>query len=162
MVQKKNRHASHNNNKKVKPDVKPKVATNFKKKGKGKAKGDCFVCGKSGHWAKDCPERKDRKCANMVISEGGGTSGYGKILPIVLFVFHSPDWWVDTGANIHVCADISLFSSYQVRERFLLVDGKRVAYGCLWCWYGRSEVYFGKDRAAEERATCPFNKEESC
>nr|AAL31017.1 unknown protein [Oryza sativa Japonica Group] len=48
------------------------------------------------------------------------------------------------------------------RERFLLVDGKRVACGCSWCWYGQSEVYFGKDRAAEERAACPFNKEESC
>nr|ABA96226.1 retrotransposon protein, putative, Ty1-copia subclass [Oryza sativa Japonica Group] len=107
MVQKKNSHASHNN-KKVKPDVKPKAATNFKKKGKGKAKGDCFVCGKSGHWAKDCPERKDRKSANMVISEGGGTSGYGKILPTVLSVFHSPDWWVDTGANIHVGRGSSL------------------------------------------------------
>nr|ABF94958.1 retrotransposon protein, putative, Ty1-copia subclass [Oryza sativa Japonica Group] len=104
---KKNPHASRNN-KKVKPDVKPKAATNFKKKGKGKAKGDCFVCGKSGHWAKDCPERKDRKSANMVISEGGGTSGYGKILPTVLSVFHSPDWWVDTGANIHVGRGSSL------------------------------------------------------
>ncbi|EEC67961.1 hypothetical protein OsI_35706 [Oryza sativa Indica Group] len=50
----------------------------------------------------------------MVISEGRGTSGYGKILPTVLSVFHSPDWWVDTGANIHVCANIFLFSSYQV------------------------------------------------
>nr|ABA95374.1 retrotransposon protein, putative, Ty1-copia subclass [Oryza sativa Japonica Group] len=122
MVQKKNPHASHNN-KKVKPDVKPKTATNFKKKGKGKAKGDCFVCGKSGHWAKDCPERKDRKSANMIISEGGGTSGYGKILPTVLSVFHSPDWWVDTGANIHVCADISLFSSYQVGRGSSLLIG---------------------------------------
>nr|ABF93649.1 retrotransposon protein, putative, Ty1-copia subclass [Oryza sativa Japonica Group] len=107
MVQKKNPHASYNNMK-VKPDVKPKAATNFKKKGKGKAKGDCFVCGKSGHWAKDCPERKDRKSANMVISEGGGTSGYGKILPTVLSVFHSPDWWVDTSANIHVGRGSSL------------------------------------------------------
>nr|AAM19019.1 putative polyprotein [Oryza sativa Japonica Group] len=122
MVQKKNPHASHNN-KKVKPDVKPKAATNFKKKSKGKAKGDCFVCGKSGHWAKDCPERKDRKSANMIISEGGGTSGYGKILPRVLSVFHSPDWWVDTGANIHVCADISLFSSYQVGRGSSLLMG---------------------------------------
>ncbi|EEE69506.1 hypothetical protein OsJ_28953 [Oryza sativa Japonica Group] len=85
MVQK-NPHASHNN-KKVMPDVKPKATTNFKKKGKGKAKGDCFVCGKSRHWAKYCPERKDIKSANMVISEGGGTSGYGKLLPIVLSVF---------------------------------------------------------------------------
>nr|CAE03674.1 OSJNBa0042N22.18 [Oryza sativa Japonica Group]CAE76045.1 B1248C03.4 [Oryza sativa Japonica Group] len=101
MVQKKNPHASHNN-KKVKPDVKPKATTNFKKKGKGKAKGDCFMCGKSGYWAKDCPERKDRKSANMVISEGGGTWGYDKILPTVLSVFHSPDWWIDIGANIHV------------------------------------------------------------
>ena len=39
--------------------------------------------------------------------------GYGKF-PTVLSVCHSPDWWIDTGANVHVCADISLFSSYQV------------------------------------------------
>uniref|UniRef100_A0A0A8ZI06 Retrovirus-related Pol polyprotein from transposon TNT 1-94-like beta-barrel domain-containing protein n=1 Tax=Arundo donax TaxID=35708 RepID=A0A0A8ZI06_ARUDO len=23
------------------------------------------------------------------------------------------NWWIDTGANVHVCADISIFSSYQ-------------------------------------------------
>nr|AAL86507.1 putative retrotransposon polyprotein [Oryza sativa Japonica Group]AAP52703.1 retrotransposon protein, putative, Ty1-copia subclass [Oryza sativa Japonica Group] len=124
LVQKKNPHASHNNNKKVKPDVKPNATTNFKKKDKGKAKGDYFVCGKPGHWAKDCLEHKDKKSANMSISEGGGTSGYGQ-------------------------------------ERFLLVVGKRFACGCSLCWYGRSEVYFGKVRGTKERATCPFNKEES-
>jgi Zinc knuckle. len=124
LVQKKNPHASHNNNnKKVKSDVKPKATTNFKKKGKGNAKGDCFVCGKPRHWAKNCPDRKDKKSANMVISEGGGTSGYGNFLPTVLSVFHSPDWWVDTGANIHVCADISLFSSYQVGRGSSLLMG---------------------------------------
>nr|AAV44138.1 hypothetcial protein [Oryza sativa Japonica Group] len=46
LVQKTNPHASYNNKKKVKPDVKPKATTNFKKKGKGKAKSDCFVCGR--------------------------------------------------------------------------------------------------------------------
>ncbi|XP_066168792.1 uncharacterized protein [Oryza sativa Japonica Group] len=81
LVQKKNPHASHNNNKKVKPDVKPKATTNFKKKGKRKAKGVCFVCGKPGHWAKNCPYRKDKKSANMVISEGGGTLGSGEVPP---------------------------------------------------------------------------------
>jgi hypothetical protein len=50
----------------------------------------------------------------MVIGKTAGTLTYGNILPIVLSVHHSPEWWIDTGANIHVCADISLFSSYQV------------------------------------------------
>jgi hypothetical protein len=49
----------------------------------------------------------------MVIGETAGRSRYGNILPTVLSVCHSPGWWIDTGANIHVCADISLFSSYQ-------------------------------------------------
>jgi hypothetical protein len=49
----------------------------------------------------------------MVISETDGTSGYGNLLPTVLSVCHSPGCWIDTGANIPVCADISLFSSYQ-------------------------------------------------
>jgi len=58
----------------------------------------------------------------MVISEPGG-SGYGNYLPTVLSVCLSPDWWVDTGANIRVCADISLFSSYQVGRGSSLLMG---------------------------------------
>jgi hypothetical protein len=49
----------------------------------------------------------------MVIGETAGTLRYGNILPTVLSVYHSPEWWIDTGANIHVCADISLFLAYQ-------------------------------------------------
>jgi hypothetical protein len=49
----------------------------------------------------------------MVVSEiAEGTSGYGNLLPSVLSVYQSSKWWANTGANIHVCADISLFSSY--------------------------------------------------
>jgi hypothetical protein len=44
----------------------------------------------------------------MVEAEGG-TSGYGNLLHTILSVFNSPDWWIDTRANIHVCVDKSLF-----------------------------------------------------
>jgi len=61
---------------------------------------------------------------NMVISEAeGGTSGYGNYLPTVVSVYHSPEWWMDTGANIHVCADISLFFSYQTGDTRALLMG---------------------------------------
>ena len=78
-----------------------------------------------GHYAKDCPDGKwkpKKKSANMIEADGE-TSGYDNLLYIVLLVFHSPDWWVDIGANIHVCADISLFSSYQVGRTSSLLMG---------------------------------------
>jgi hypothetical protein len=50
----------------------------------------------------------------VVISETRReTSGYGNSLPFVLLVYLSPEWWMDSGANIHVCANVSLFTSYQ-------------------------------------------------
>jgi hypothetical protein len=33
---------------------------------------------------------------------------------VYFFACQSNDWWIDTGANIHVCTNISKFSSYQV------------------------------------------------
>ena len=33
-------------------------------------------------------------------------------LPFVLLVCNSPEWWMDSGANINVCADASMFSSW--------------------------------------------------
>jgi hypothetical protein len=71
------------------------------------------VCASTEHFAAKCPNRKGNDSANMVISEPGETSVYGNLLPTVVSVLCSPEWWVDTGANIHVCADASLFSSYQ-------------------------------------------------
>ena len=93
--------------------------TQFKKKSNNnKGKGGCFVCGSDQHWARECPDRKvtqDKKSANVVTTETeDGTSGYGNSLLFVHSVCNSPEWWMDGGANIHVCADVSLFSSYQV------------------------------------------------
>jgi hypothetical protein len=78
----------------------------------------------------ECEEAKwkpNKKTANTVKTDAG-TTGYGNLLPTVLSVCHSPDWWVDTGENIHVCADISLFS-YQVgwTSSLLMGNGARAA-----------------------------------
>jgi hypothetical protein len=115
----------------IKNNSKPKQTAEFKKKNNNNKKGGCFVCGSDEHWASSCPDRKfkqEKKSANMVTTETrGGTSGYGNSLPLVLLVYHSPEWWMDSGANIHVCADISLFASYLVgRTRALLMgNGSR-------------------------------------
>jgi hypothetical protein len=67
---------------------------------------------------------QEKKTTNMVISETGeGTSGYGNYLPTVILVCHSPEWWADTGANIHMCADISLFFFLSVQIDWSVVDG---------------------------------------
>jgi hypothetical protein len=78
------------------------------------------MCGSPDHWTKKCSNRKGRKpqpeqkTLNMVVSSsGGGTSGYGN-LPYIPSVFQSTTWWLDSGANVHVCSDASLFSYYQV------------------------------------------------
>jgi hypothetical protein len=47
----------------------------------------------------------------MVTSARDETSGYGN-LPSVFLVFQSTIWWLDSGANVHVCSDASLFSCY--------------------------------------------------
>jgi len=124
MVQKKNYQPNkpkYNKKKsegKGKPDgkFKPSHSTNFKKK-----KGSCHVCGDPNHWDPRCPIRHELqqlqnsgKTANVVIADTEmKDTGYG-IVPTILSVCHSPEWLIDTGANVHVCADASMFSSYQV------------------------------------------------
>jgi hypothetical protein len=95
-------------------------------KKKRKPGGACYTCASPDHFATKCPDRKDHKApktANMVVSEGEGTTRYGNFLPTVLSVCSSPAWRIDTGANIHVCADISMFSSYQVGGTTSLLIG---------------------------------------
>jgi hypothetical protein len=72
----------------------------FKKKMRvEKAELSCFICGEVDHFSKDYLECA--VCKKKV-----------KNLFIVLSVFQSPCWWIDTGAIVHVCADISKFTSY--------------------------------------------------
>jgi hypothetical protein len=135
VVQKKNfqSHKFKNKNKsegKGKFDGKNKAShsTNFKKK-TDKKKGACHVCGEPDHWAPNCPNRYDKrgnsgKTANVVIA--GDTEmkdvGYG-IFPTVISVCNSHGWWIDTGANVHVCSDVSLFYYYQVARTCSVLMG---------------------------------------
>jgi hypothetical protein len=64
----------------------------------------------------------------MVISTEDETSGYSN-LPSVLSVFQSTTWWLDFDANIHVCSDVSLVSSYQVaRDSSMMIENESHAY----------------------------------
>jgi hypothetical protein len=130
MVQNKNSNASHKKKNKQQNATKPKQAASFKRKNKCVG---CFICGSTDHWASGCPNRKfkqekkpaqEKKTASMVVSETiKRTLGYGNLLPTVLSMCQSPEWWANTGANIHVCADISLFSSYQCKGAGALLMG---------------------------------------
>ena len=96
----------------------------------------CHVCSDPEHWAPSCPNRFDKhqhgnngKTANVVIGDTEmKDAGYG-IIPTILSVCHSPEWWIDTGANTHVCSDISMFSSYHVaRTSSMLIENGSRAY----------------------------------
>ena len=101
---------------------KAQQTTNFKTKNNNNNQEErtCFVCGLPGHLARKCPRCKGMKApagqssksVNVTIGKNEDGTGYGNF-PTVLSVSQSTNWWVDTGANVHVCADISLFTSYQ-------------------------------------------------
>jgi hypothetical protein len=44
-------------------------------------------------------------------------------LPSVFSVFQSTSWWLDTGANVHVRSDATLFSSYQTARDSTVMMG---------------------------------------
>ena len=118
------------------------------------------MCDCPDHFASKCPNRKGKKSANMVISEAGGTSGYGNLLPTGLSVLCSPEWWMDTGANIHVCADISLFSSYQARGTSSLLMGNGSHARVLGV--GTVNLKFTSGKTVQlKNAACPHHQEES-
>jgi hypothetical protein len=104
--------------KKFKQELKQKSTTSFKKNKKNKEKWNCFTCGKTENYARECPDAKwkppEKKSAYTVETEAG-TPRYGNLLPTAFLVYHS----------LYVCAGVFLFSFYQVGRTSSLLMGNR-------------------------------------
>ncbi|XP_073154047.1 uncharacterized protein [Henckelia pumila] len=105
--------------------VEPNTMKKRKKFGKdamqGKNKkwtGTCWNFGKSNHKAKDCrlPKKDNQYRANVVLHKSVPIDLSEIDLSAVVFeanmVDHPKEWFIDTGATRHVCADKDLFSKY--------------------------------------------------
>jgi len=75
----------------------------------------------------EAPHQRRRQLTPLRVETDAGAFEYGNLSAFA--VCSSPDWWVDTGANIHVCADKSLFSFYQVGRSGALLMGNSARAG---------------------------------
>jgi hypothetical protein len=85
------------------------------------------VCGESGHIARKCRNRKGKKgdgqkTVNVAIVDAG-------YVPQIFLACQSIDCWLNIGANVHVCSDLNLFSSYHATDSsaILMGNGSRAA-----------------------------------
>jgi hypothetical protein len=89
----------------------------------------CFICDENGYFAKKCKNCKGKKnqprqkSINVTIGDPS-RSRYGNSSCIYIYIysiFQYNDWWIDSRANIHVCSDIFMFSSYQVGQHSTVI-----------------------------------------
>ncbi|CAA0819356.1 Unknown protein, partial [Striga hermonthica] len=82
-----------------------------------KFKGNCYNCGKSWHLTKDCRLPKKGKDSAHIAEDKSIPIDLSELdLTVVVqevnLVNNPREWWVDTGATRHICADRDMFSTY--------------------------------------------------
>ncbi|CAM8881869.1 unnamed protein product [Rhodiola kirilowii] len=109
-----------------------------------KPKGSCWICGKPGHYKNDCRMVKNEKGKAKVNVEDKGkdksptklqgqfsisdNNSSVKYVSLIAEAFYVQDdevaWWIDSGANKHVCKDRRSFKTYEtVKEGAVLNMG---------------------------------------
>ncbi|XP_074314440.1 uncharacterized protein LOC141649653 [Silene latifolia] len=69
----------------------------------------CYICGKTGHKAYQCPQKK-------VVAEANVNEKDDVITAVVVeanLVANASDWILDTGASRHLCANKDLFDEFE-------------------------------------------------
>ena len=81
---------------------------------KKKFNGSCFNCGKRGHKATECkgPKNDKKKDQANLAESKGEIDDLCAMLSECNLVGNPREWWIDSGASCHVCANKELFSSY--------------------------------------------------
>ncbi|XP_070006796.1 uncharacterized protein [Nicotiana sylvestris] len=81
---------------------------------KKKFKDNCHNCGKVGHKATECraPKKDKNKSQANKIEKNNDIDDLCAILSECNLVGNSREWWIDSGATRHVCANKELFTSY--------------------------------------------------
>ncbi|CAM8931156.1 unnamed protein product [Rhodiola kirilowii] len=109
-----------------------------------KPKGCCWICGKPGHYKIDCRMAKNEKgkgkmnigdkgkdkCPSNLqgqfsISDCNSNVNYVSLIAETFYVQDDEvAWWIDSGANKHVCKDRQSFTTYEsVKEGAILYMG---------------------------------------
>ncbi|XP_073057013.1 uncharacterized protein [Primulina eburnea] len=86
---------------------------------KKKFSGKCYNCDGMGHKASECKKPKRNREANVVENIAHEVSNMNLcavISEVNLVGSNTREWWIDTGATLHVCSDKEMFATLEESE----------------------------------------------